>query len=199
MLKWISWLAGWLARAGRSSYNASATGSKSRLFLAASLPGERRSFFMTPGRDKITSDFTLPGCPEKPCKDKDGSKASLYTTTMNLHFWDDIEQDGLPVYNSNKHCRVDLMVSAGKNFGDQGGQAVITHIYPGGCSEGVDCSANQVPVAATGIPKDHPELACYLELGGDQKTVNGANFEFCGDQAKKSNLCKPPCENACCL
>lgn len=161
-------------------------------------PGEPRSFFVTPGRDNITSDFSLPGCSSKPCKASDSDKAQYYTTTMNLHFWDDINEDGTLVFDRNRHCRVDLLVSAGKNFGDQGGQAVITHIYQGGCSEQGDCSENRSPVGMNGIPLDSPELACYLELQGDRKTVNGANFEFCGDQAKNSNLCKAPCENSCC-
>ena len=180
-------------------------------------PGTARSFFITPERDNITSDFTLPGQKSTPGRrpPSPAYKRDFYTTSMFMHVWDPIFQyqkksSGEYEWNrvfwpadgndKQRSCRVDLLITAAKNFGDQGGQAKITRYYPNGVDENGEGEFKELG-PMEGIPVSHPEWACYLELQGDNKTVNGANFEFCGDQAKKSNLCMAPCDpgRECCV
>ena len=140
------------------------------------------SFTVTAPVDNGIADFSLPGmsqCQGPNCPDcnvtplpKGCPDPADFTTTMTVRFTEDIVTDEGAAFGPGKPCVVSFQITAGTDPGDQGGQA------------------KKVGAA---VRKDHPEDACFLEMGNAGVYVNGANFEWCGDQNSSVGvkLCTP--------
>ncbi len=127
------------------------------------------SFAVTPPVDNGIADFSLPGKPPS-CADAAKCPDANFTTTMEVHFSQAVTGSDASghhySFGPGTPCRVSFVVTAGKDVGDQGGQAKLL------------------------APAENPSEACFLELDNSKLFINGANFQFCG--ANTADLCGAP-------